>query len=144
MSQESWAGKSRWSSRPSKSGTPNSAPRVVRQATLPAAPMPMPPQVWGLNRNRHNVAHASWNISVAARAEVLLMSLIWLYSPNLAVGSGCKINHGPQPIAPSPEKRPDQQAGSHKQSRGYKEVVPSRFASLLMRIEAHASLSCGS
>ena len=104
----------------------------------------MPPQVWGLNRNRHKVAHASGNISVTARTGVLLVSLIWLYPSNLAVGSGRKINHGESPLVTSPEKRPDQQAGSHKQSRGYKEVVPSRFASLLMRIEAHASLSCGS
>ncbi len=158
MSQESWVAKSRWLSRPSELGpvslalrigpcefgTVSSTPGVVRQSTFPAAPMPMPPQVWGFNRYCHNVAHARWDISVAAGAGVLLVSLIWLYTPNLAVGSGRKINHGAEPVAPSPEKRPEQQACSHKQSRGYKEVVPNRFASLLMRIEAHASLSCGS
>lgn len=56
---------------------------LVLHFALPACVVPMPAQVRCVSRNADVVAHAFGNVAVTARADVLLMSFVWLHPPYL-------------------------------------------------------------
>ncbi len=77
---------------------------------IPAAAVPVPAQVCGIDRHDDDVACPGWDVTIAARADVGLRSLVWLDRSDLEVPEYARVLHRYPRNAQATNARPTRMA----------------------------------